>query len=153
MENLKKFFLKQKFKIIIIATIIILLALGTFYGMKVLLPDRGQSIYGSRLEGINEYEIDKNRLSEIKELVLESEIVEKVNTNISGKIVNFVVYVDFEADLEVAKSVSEILLVEFTEEEKGFYDMQLFLTSEEESDIYPKIGYKHSTSVNFVWSN
>ena len=45
-----------------------------------------------------------------------------------------------------------MMLEKFTDEEKKFYDFQIFINSSEESDIYPIIGYKINTVEEFSWT-
>ena len=53
-----------------------------------------------------------------------------------------------------AKEAASKVLDKLSKEEKEYYDVQVFLTQEqEESKAYPYIGYKSKTAKGFVWTN
>jgi len=180
---LKKFLGKYKF-ILLGGFISLILFVVAIYGILSILPDTGESIYGGRLEGIEEHTISDEDFDLVTDLIKENEFVLDVNHNIQGKIINYLVYLEPETDVVLAKALADILLENFSDEQKSFFDMQIFLIVEEEVieeeeieddmdeiieeeeiidegeeiveeeiRIYPKIGYKHRTSVNFVWTN
>lgn len=153
MEKILKVLKSKKFRISLLLFVVLSLLAMIIYGIIAILPDNNESLYGGRLEGIEKYDVSDQRLELIHDIILEKEFVEKIDSNVRGRIINFIVYVGFETDLLSAKALSEILLEEFSEEEKAFFDLQMFLTTEEESELYPKIGYKSYASTNFVWTN
>jgi len=48
------------------------------------------------------------------------------------------------------ESLLNLILDNFTEEEKSFYDFEVFITNEEEKELYPMIAYKHRNNVTFT---
>ena len=52
-----------------------------------------------------------------------------------------------------SQSLTAKILEGFEQNIKEYYDFQVFITTEQESEIYPIIGYKHFNSANFVWTN
>ena len=53
------------------------------------------------------------------------------------------------------KEHTNLVVDSFSKSEKKFYDLQIYLEEENpnEESKYPKIGYKHKTKDEFVWSN
>lgn len=147
------FFKSKHFRIGIILLVVGGIIGMAIYGYLLILPDSGESVYGGRLEGIENFDVTDSRFEEICNQIKEKEFVIDAKANLQGKIINFIIYVDGETELLSSKALTNILLDEFSDEEKAFFDLQIFLTTEEESELYPKIGYKSSTAVNFVWTN
>ncbi len=170
---MKKFWFNLcKYKYLIIVSIILIAFIGFItWGILALIPDRGVSFYGGRLDGVEEFNVSESRLDEVAETLSEEEYIKDVDVSLAGRIINFRIEVFLGTDLIVAKSISDEILTLFSDEEKSFFDMQIFLTSEEdetdeveeeydeehqeeeEKRIYPQIGYKHRNSLNFVWTN
>ncbi|NLL44243.1 MAG: hypothetical protein GX247_01065 [Mollicutes bacterium] len=149
-----EFIKKHKFKLIGLFILVILM-LFAFLGIKELIyPNNRISLYGNRLEGIEDVKISDKKLKESKEELLKNKNVEKVSTDIKGRIINYIIEVKPDTDLVTSKSLATKLLEFFSDKEKEYYDFQVFLvTNEEDNELYPMIGYKHKTSVGFVWMN
>ncbi len=149
-----KFVKKHKFKVIFFAVFLILM-ISAFIGIKQLLyPDFRKNLYGSRLEGIEEFNVDKNRLKKVSEKLETEDKVEKVSYTLSGRIINFNIQFDGDVDLISSQSFGDKVLENFSEDEKSYFDFQVYLTSNvEDSEIYPKVGYKHKSSLTFKWTN
>ncbi len=145
---------KHKFKIIFLITFVVLILLS-YSGIKHLLyPDFRKSLYGNRLEGLEEHKIEQSRLKEINELLINEKNIESLSYNITGRIINFKIKLDGDVDLITSQSYADKILENFKEEEKQFYDFQVYLYNDvEDSQTYPKIGYKHKASITFKWTN
>ncbi|MDD3186961.1 MAG: hypothetical protein PHD02_00600 [Bacilli bacterium] len=147
-------FIKEN-KVLSIA-ILIFLILMIFAGVglyKIIIPDSGESLYGNRLDGIESVPISEETISEIKSEIIATEKVETVEYDLKGKLANFMITVKADTDKVSAEALTDKILSNLTDEQKDFYDIQIFLATTEESEIYPIIGYKHTTSLNFTWSN
>ena len=92
--------------------------------------------YGTRLNGISKVELGDKYLNSTMKKIKENEIVSKVNSNITGRIIKYIITVKNGTDLNAAKNLTTIVVESLNEESK-----------------YPKIGYKHKSSEAFVWSN
>ena len=145
---------KHKIKIILLF-VFVLLMIFAFIGIKQLLyPDARKDLYGRRLEGIEEFAVDNNRLKEISGKLEKEEKIEKINYNLSGRVINFIVKLDGDVDLITSQSFADKVLENFEEDEKKYFDFQVYLINDvEDSEIYPKIGYKHKSSLTFKWIN
>ncbi len=153
MKIILNFFKSTKFKIGVVLFVISGIIGMAVYGYLLILPNSDESVYGGRLEGLENFDVSDSRFKTICDQIEEKEFVISAKASLQGKIINIIVYVDGETELLASKALTSILLEEFNDEEKAFFDLQIFLTTEEESELYPKIGYKSSMSVNFVWTN
>jgi hypothetical protein len=110
-------------------------------------------MYGNRLEGIKDYPLT-TEFSVMKENLLETEKVIKVTNNLKGKIINIMITVNDDITIDLAKELEVIVIESYTEDQKSFYDIQIYLISNNEEQFgYPSIGYKHHTSEKVVWTN
>jgi hypothetical protein len=150
-----KFVKKHKFKLIG-AFVFLLLMIFAFIGIKELIyPDTHKDLYGNRLEGIEDVRISQDKLGKIKLSLQSTDDVSNVIYDIKGRIVNFIITVNSDTDLITSKSLADKIMEDFTVEEKNYYDFQVYIinSKDEESELYPIIGYKHKTSLSFKWTN
>lgn len=147
-------YIKKNKNMIILSSIIgitVLLILYMFY-MLFFRVD-GTSMYGNRLVGIKDHPLT-TEFSTLKENLLKTEKVEKVTNNLKGKIINIIITVKEDITISLAKELEPIVIEAYTEEQKDFYDIQIYLISNNEEQFgYPSIGYKHHTSEEVVWTN
>ena len=73
--------------------------------------------------------------------------------DLKGKLANFIIVVNDDVDRVNATGLSDKILSGFDDNIKSFYDFQILIKTESESEIFPIIGYKHISSLNFVWTN
>lgn len=143
---------KKEFILFVIAVLIILFCGITF----VVMWFAGSSdIYGNRLEGIEEVKLSDSYIKDIEGFIKEKDFVTKVNHNLEGRLLSFMVTVSDEVDIETAKQVGTIVINNLSEDELKYYDIQLYLldSNTKEESRFPFIGYKHKTSEGFIWSN
>lgn len=150
MKKLKK----HKIKLILLFVFFLLMVFAVIGIINLLYPNSKKNIYGNRLEGIENYNIDNNKLNSVNSVLNEKDEVIKVKSNLSGKIINFTITVSPETAVDSSKALTDIILENFDDEEKKYFDFQVFIINEDsEKELYPIIGYKHFLSLNFVWSN
>ncbi len=148
---MKRFFRKNK-KIIIIIGIILVILVGLLGVFKLVAPDYHKSLYGDRLESIKKHKINSEKINDIKKEIKSLEYVSKINYNLKGKIMNFVVTVSRDTSLDSSKKIGTVILEKLDKNEKDNYDIQVFFITDDESDVYPVIGYKHKTSDELIWT-
>ncbi len=140
-----KFLKKYKIIIIIIITFLVL-GLFVILGMKELLyPDDRKSLYGRRLEGISEYNVD---LLKLKKEIETIEGITQVDININGRIIN----ISVSCKEEVQDDLGQIILKTLTNEEQSYFDIQLIVEKETDEKNDLNFGYKHKTEQDFRWS-
>lgn len=147
-------YIKKNKNMIILSSIVgitILLILYMFY--MLFFHVDGTTIYGNRLEGIKEYPLT-TEFNVMKDNLLKTEKVEKATHNLKGKIINIIITVKDDITILLAKELESVVLESYTEDQKTFYDIQIYLISNNKEQFgYPSIGYKHHTSENVVWTN
>ena len=137
-------------------TIVFLIFLGLFligaliFGL--VMPKTGKPIYGNRLDGIEKVEFTKDQTNELVKNLKDKDYVTSASTHISGKIINVLIETKEGTSIKKAKTLKTIVLKAFEEDQKKFYDIQLFITNEnKDAKGYPVIGYKNSSEKNFVF--
>ena len=133
--------------IVLIVLIITVVALCSF-----LFSGYQKSKYGNRLAGIENVNISEEATESVKEIFKSVEGVTDVTYNLSGKICNFIVTVNKDIKPDDVKKVASKIFEKYTDDQKKFYDFQIFINSSEESDSYPVIGYKSTQNEEFSWS-
>mgnify|MGYP004517696475 CR=1 FL=1 len=134
--------------VIIMAAIIVISIITVII---MITSGGGHDEYGNRLSGIENYAVGENQISDLKSTISSFDSVKNVDYRLQGRIVNITIELDNNIALDTAKEYANKTLEYFDEDQKGFYDIQVFLTTKEESETYPVIGYKNKTSNELVW--
>ena len=142
-------FLKKYYKIIITALIVIIIVLLSLFIYKNIF----QEGVSERLDGIENYKLTKEEISSVKEKFNELESVSNIDIETNYKIIKVFLKLNDDLDFEKIKNVSNESITCFSEDNLSFYDIEIFVDSEvEESETYPKIGYKYKTNSEFTWN-
>lgn len=146
-------FLKRHIIAVIIIIILLIIGIALFlFARQILGAGNEGTIYGNRLDGIEKVGLKNETLDKINIEIKKNEFVKKVTYRIEGRTINFTVDVAPNTTIENSKKVAEPVLTILNDEEKAFYDIQIFVTcNEAESEGYPMNGYKHRTNSGFVW--
>lgn len=147
-----KFIKKHKVLIIVLIIIAVLIAVCSVFVVKSFSDKDPNAKYGNRLNGIDKVEITETRLKNVSEKLLDNKITKKANFNISGRIVKLFIEVKNDTDELSVQSLLTVILENFTEDEKSFYDFEVFITNESEKELYPMIAYKHRNNKAFTLS-
>lgn len=141
--------LKKYYKIILVFLIVSIIILLGYLVFKNLF----YSEESNRLEGIEEYVVTSDEIEKVKEKLNEIENIDVVDIYTNYKIIKISIELNEDIDFEDIKKISNEALINFKEENLGYYDVEIFVNSKDEnSDIYPKIGYKHKTNLEFTWN-
>lgn len=144
--------LKQnKFTVIVFCIFLTLFIIGwVIFGL--VMPKTGQPVYGNRLEGIEEVKVTEDQTADLVAELKSKDYVTNASVHINGRIINVLVETKKGTSTAAAKSLTKVVLKAFEDEQKNFYDIQLFLTNENETAKgYPMIGYKNSSAKKFVF--
>lgn len=148
-----EFIRKHKFTTCTIVILLIIIILGVAL-VRFLLPNYGGDLYGNRLNGISSYSIEDTKINEMKDAIGNLDGVVSVGYGLEGRIIDITIRVKDEVERDVAKGYADQVITYFSDEQKGYYDIQILIASEDDnSEKYPIIGYKHKTSASLVWSN
>ena len=129
-----KYIKKNKWVLIPISVFVLVMIFAVVGIVNLVVHNDSKDLYGNRLENI-----EKNKLS--------------VSYDLKGKLINYILVVNDDVDKVTSQSLTAKILEGFEQNIKEYYDFQVFITTEQESEIYPIIGYKHFNSANFVWTN
>lgn len=143
-------FLKKNISAIVAVVVFVLVVSGLLFFKEVFTADDATAIYGSRLEGREKIEITTERINQVKTAVKDSS--KNTSVRISGRIIEVIVDVKDEVTIQQAKELGTPIVNAFTEEERAYYDIQIFLTNEKNSEQFPAIGYKHHTKADLTWT-
>ncbi len=146
-------FLKRHIIAVIVIIILLILGIALFiFARQILGSGNEGTIYGNRLDGIEKVGLKQETLDKINTEMKKNEFVKQVTYRIEGRTINFTVDVAPNTSVENSKKLSDPFIAILNNEEKAFYDIQIFVTcNETESEGYPMNGYKHRTSSEFVW--
>jgi len=139
---------KNLIKYIILNIIIILIVVLGVLIYKNLFAGKESSRY----KDIEKYELTNSEINIVKDKINELEGIKSVDIYTSSKIIKIVVKLNEDIDLDSIKNKANESISLFSEENLTYYDIEFFVTSKnEESEIYPQIGYKFKTNSEFSW--
>lgn len=106
-----------------------------------------------RLEGIEDHKLTKNEISSVEEKLNELELIDNIDIYTNYKIIKIFLVLKENIKFDKVKKISNESLQLFSEKNLSFYDIEIFVDClDEESDVYPKIGYKYKTNSEFTWN-
>ena len=143
-------FIKKNISIMVAIVVFTLVVTGLLYFKQVLTADDATAIYGSRIEGREEIEIPQERINKLKDSIKDSS--NKTTVRIAGRIIDVIVDVKDDISIADAKELGTPIVYTFTEDERAYYDIQIFLTNKKNTAQYPAIGYKHHTKAGITWT-
>lgn len=146
---MKSIFSKSKLiKYGIIAFVVLLIAVLIILIYKNLFANSNQD----RFVDVDKHKLTKEEISAVKEKFESVKSVDSVDVYIKSKIIRIFVKISDDVTLEKMKEVSNESITCFTEENLKYYDLEVFIdTSNEDSKLYPQIGYKNKLSEEFSW--
>ena len=132
---------------------IFILLLLIFFIVFFIVPLFGNNKYGDRLDGIEDHEVSDDVVNDIEDAVKGNEFVTDFSYHDEGRILNFIITINSDTALDTAKGLADPVLDGLSDDLKEYYDVEIFLTTEDDSDIYPVIGYHPKEAENVSWSN
>ncbi len=147
-----KRYLKEH-KIVVVATILMLIIIViAFFVKQAFFSNSGNAVYGDRLDGIEAVEIDSKQKKEIISNLENDSSVKKATYKLQGKIINVIITVNDDVGLDTAKLLSSKVLEKLDEDQKKFYDIQVFVKKDTDAKDFPIIGYKQNNKESFAWT-
>ena len=148
---MKKFFKNNK--VTAVAFIICVIFVILVFAIKLtFFPNEGTAIYGDRLDGIEEVEITDDEQDKIISSLEGKDEVKKVETDIKGRTLNVLITVNDDVELDPAKALTSSITDTLDKEQLGFYDIQVFISKDNDDARFPIIGYKHQDKDEFSWT-
>lgn len=144
-------FIKKHKKLTVLLAIIFIFIIIVILLLKSFSIDTSKSEYGNRLDGIEKVKIEKNTISKLEKEMTDIEEVKSCKYRLQGRLVYVKITFKEGISVENAKEIGNKALEYFSDDEKKYYDIQIMLLNEKDSEGYPKVGYKHKTSESIVW--
>lgn len=122
-----KYIRKHKLVSFIIFIFIVFIATAYFL-FNLFLGSNGMPVYGSRLDGIEKVIITKEQMKKMAdEIKKEDFVLRMTDPYINGRTLKVIVNVDYSAKVDLSKKLSEKILAELSDEQKKFFDIDLFI--------------------------
>lgn len=148
MKKIRKVWQNNKF-VIIICTILLICIGAIGYVAATYFFGGSTSVYGDRLDDIDDYPFTDDDIEEIISIIEESEDVISSSIRLSGNIIYISTEFVEDVSLEEAKKTAATHLDNFEESLLEYYDLNYTVTSTE----FTLMGYKNSISTSLVWNN
>ena len=147
-----KKFIKNN-KITVVAFIICVIFVILVFAIKLtFFPNEATAIYGDRLDGIKEVEITDKEQDKIVKALEEKDEVSKASCDIQGRILNILITVNDDVELSSAKALTTSITDNLKEDQTTYYDIQIFISKNNDDSRFPIIGYKHQNKDGFSWT-
>ena len=147
-----KRYLKEH-KVIVAAVIFMLIIIVIAFLVKqAFFSNSGNAVYGNRLDGIENVKVDSNQKNDIIKNFEEDSAVKQAKYKLQGKIINIIITVNDDVGIDTAKKLTSKILDKLDDNQKNFYDIQIFIKKDNDASDFPIIGYKHHTKQDFSWT-
>ena len=147
-----KNFIKNN-KVTVVAFIICVIFVILVFAVKLtFFPNEGTAIYGDRLDGIEEVEITDKQQEDIIKALEDKDEVKKVSCDIKGRTLNVLITVNDDVELDPAKALTSSITDNLEEDQASYYDIQVFISKDNDDTRFPIIGYKHQNKDGFSWT-
>lgn len=139
---------KRTIKYIILTIIIILIFVLSFFIYKNIFADGNTTRY----KDIENYKLTNDEKNSAKDKINELDGIKDINIYIDSKIIKIVVKLENDIDFVTIQAKANEVISSFSEKNLSYYDLEFFVSSSnEESEIYPQIGYKFKSNSEFSW--
>lgn len=142
---------------IIVIVVVLALAVMSLFGF-IVYKNIFASVESKRYEGVDEKVLTKDEINEVKDVFKDLEQLDSINVyiesnkNEKSKIIKIYITLSEDVDFDEMKKLCNSSIEKISEDNLAFYDLEVFLSSKnEESEVYPQIGYKHVSNEEFSW--
>ena len=147
-----KNFIKNN-KVTVVAFIICVIFVVLVFAIKLtFFPNEGTAIYGDRLDGIEKVEITDSDANDVIKSLEDLDTVKEASTDIKGRVLNVLITVNDDVDLETAKGLTTTITDNLEKKQTSYYDIQVFISKDNDDASFPIIGYKHQDKDGFSWT-
>ena len=147
-----KNFIKNN-KLVVVTFIICVIFVILVFAIKLtFFPDEGRAIYGDRLDGIEKVEITDDNANDVIKSLEYLDTVKEASTDIKGRVLNVLITVNDDVDLETAKGLTTTITDNLEKKQTSYYDIQVFISKDNDDASFPIIGYKHQDKDGFSWT-
>lgn len=147
-----KKFIKNN-KLVVVTFIICVIFVILVFAVKLtFFPNEATAIYGDRLDGIEEVEITEKEQDNIVKALEDRDEVSDASCDIQGRILNVIITVNDDVELDAAKTLTTSITDNLEEDQTTYYDIQVFVSKDNDDSRFPIIGYKHQNKDEFSWT-
>ncbi len=151
MKDMKKYI--KDHKIVVVASILLLVVICfAFFIKKNFFGGSENAVYGNRLKGIDEVKITKSEQQDLISKLKEDSSISNAEYSLQGKIINIIITVNDDVGVDTAKALPNKVLENFNDDQKKFYDFQVFLKKENGGNDFPIIAYKQNGKDSFSFT-
>ena len=154
LDKLKEIWGKYKI-LIVLGLILIICFIAILFVTVSYFFGSGESVYGDRLENIEDYPIEDSFVSEYIANLEADEMINSVEFNTKGRIIYITINFVGDSSLVEAQSKAAASLEEFSEEILSYYDIDFTLISDatENSEGFTIMGARNVVGSGIVWNN
>ena len=154
MNKLKEIWGKNKV-LIVLGIILIICFIAILIVTFSFFFGGSESVYGDRLDGIENYPIEDSFIDEYIANLESDEMINSATFDTKGIIIYFTIDFVWDTSLVEAQSKAAASLEQFSEETLSYYDINFTLTSEstENSEGFTIMGARNVAGSGLVWNN
>lgn len=137
--------MRKKVTIAVIALVILIL-------MLLIGKNLFSNVDNSRMTDNSKYKLSNNEKNSITDKLEEIDNVKSVEIYKNIKIIKIIINLSEDADFDKVKQICNESLNLFSKKNLSYFDIEVYVKSEnKDSDVYPRIGYKHKLKEEFAW--
>ena len=151
MKDIKGFLKKNKHTVVVLFCCLLLTIL-VFFIKFAFFPNDGKAVYGDRLNGISDVKINNAKFEQIQSALEEKEEVKTASVSVSGRILDVMIVANDDVSVDTAKTFTDKVVEALEEDQKKYYDIQVFISKTNGDEKFPIIGYRHKKNDYFSWT-
>ena len=154
MDKLKEIWGKYKI-LIVLGLILIICFIAILFVTVSYFFGSGESVYGDRLEDIEDYPIEDTFVSEYIANLESDEMINSATFDVNGRVIYVTINFVGDTSLVEAQSKAAASLEQFSENLLSYYDINFTLICEatENSEGFTIMGAKNVAGSGIVWNN
>ena len=154
LDKLKEIWGKYKI-LIVLGLILIICFIAILFVTVSYFFGSGESVYGDRLEDIEDYPIEDTFISEYIANLESDEMINSATFDVKGRVIYVTINFVGDTSLVEAQSKAAASLEQFSENLLSYYDIDFTLLSEatENSEGFTIMGAKNVAGSGIVWNN
>ena len=141
---------------VIITVVVLALAVVSLFGY-IVYKNLFASVVSKRYDGLSEHVITVDETNAIKDIFKDVEELKRIDVytestkNSKSRIIKINIKLESDVPFDEMKKLCNSAIEKLSEENSKYYDLEVFINTNSESEIYPQIGYKHRSNSEFSW--
>lgn len=143
----------KEHKVVVVAVILMfVIIIGAFFVKQAFFSNSHNAVYGHRLDGIDAVKLTKGQKEKIRNGIESDSAAKSATCSLQGRIINIIITVNDDVGLDTAKSLANKVADELDQDQKKYYDIQVFIKKDNDASDFPIIGYKQNGREGFTWT-